>query len=141
MPKFSLHICQSVLRAGFLLGVLSGLLFSCGEGIRLLPFPASEITQNAQSLLNDAGESGYHKNILRLEKGEGGYLSKFQQLQHWTNVFDVLNYSTLSASAIRNKIDFPVDFQFTKTNPFSASSGSRAPPFFVNFHRLFKEVV
>lgn len=123
---------QIVFRLVILFGVLAGLLFSCGEGIRLFPFPAAEIIGEKQSRLKDGEETGYQKNIHRFEKGEGNYQSRLQrESRHhqWTDVFKILKYSPFSASAIWGGIDFLFDSQSFKSRFPSASLGSRAPPF------------
>lgn len=53
-----------------LLNVLAGLLFSCGEGVRLLPFPSAEIAGNSRSQLKETKKIPYQRNILRFDSAQ-----------------------------------------------------------------------
>lgn len=58
----------NVSRLLVLLGLLAGLLFSYGEGIRLLPFGGSGVSSNSQITSNQHIYVEYQKNILRISK-------------------------------------------------------------------------
>jgi len=58
----------SVSRLLVLFGLLAGLLFSYGEGIRLLPFSGSGVAPNPQITSNQHIYIEYQKNILRISK-------------------------------------------------------------------------
>src|SRR5687767_12363155 len=98
MPKTCLPKQQSFYRAALLMGVLAGLLFSCGEGVRLLPFPAAE---NTTSQFKSGGDINYQKNLHRFENNAGKYQSKLQRdnLKHYrTDASHALPPAPFSAS-------------------------------------------
>ena len=57
-------LCHTVI----LIGVLTGLLFSCGEGIQLLPFPVTDPVFNGGLMVANAARSTHQRNILHSEK-------------------------------------------------------------------------
>lgn len=121
---------QSFFHAVLLFGVLTGLLFSCGEGIRLLPFPASPTAEDSPSKLNNKDEIPYQFNVLRYESGQENYKSKSQHNNsyHWFGGLARNDLSFLS-SANRQITDFSLDAEIFKSCLFYDSPGSRAPPF------------
>ncbi|HLM00772.1 MAG TPA: hypothetical protein VK400_06930 [Pyrinomonadaceae bacterium] len=130
MQKISWQSGQSVLRAFVFLGVLTGLLFSRGEGIRLFPFPP-EATENNHSVWKSGGELVYQKNLHRLESKPGDYLSKIQrdhQHHYWSKAFSPLDDAPLLFffRALCGNVLF--DGGFFKSRLFSFSGASRAPP-------------
>lgn len=66
-----------------LFGVLAGLLFSCGEGIRLLPFPVSELTENTSLSSKHGARIGDQKIVHRLEKRQETSPSKPKPHKPW----------------------------------------------------------
>lgn len=116
-------------RALLLSGVLAALLFSSGEGIRLLPFP-SFAAQNEKSFLNDGRESDYKKNVFRFEKGEGSFL-KFQRSSKdcWTESSKIPQKSPVFKLAVIFQTDSAFISRSFKSRFISRSAGSRAPPF------------
>ena len=130
MKNISVKNCQSAFRAVLLFGVLAGLLFSCGEGISLLPFPASPTAEDSPSKLNNKDEIPYQFNVLRYESGQGNYKSKSERSNphHWFGGFARNNLAFL-CSANRQVTDFSPDAKIFKSLLFSDSPGSRAPPF------------
>lgn len=123
-PKY-----QLILRAVWLSGVLAGLLFSCGEGIRLFPFPTAEATHSAWK----SGEpTGYQKNLHRLESRQGNPAAKIQrppQPQHfWTDGFHALDNAPLLSFSGFREADVLFNPRFFKSRLFSISGASRAPP-------------
>jgi hypothetical protein len=93
---------RSAFCAFAILVVLAGLLFSCGEGIRLLPFPVATVTHNAN--LNSANTRiNYQKNVHRIEKNQENYQSKFQGGRHHpasAGFFDPSDHISFSSAAI-----------------------------------------
>ena len=71
MKKVPIQKFQFLFRAAVLCAVLTGLLFSCGEGIRLFPFPETETTKNDFSQLNFENKIPYQFNVHRLEDKPG----------------------------------------------------------------------
>lgn len=129
MPKPSLLSHKAVFRAVVLFGVLTGLLFSSGEGIRLFPFPAFGAAQNEKSFLNGGEGTDYQKNVFRFEKGEGSF-SKIQRSarDHWAN-FRLPQKSAIFKLAVIFQSDSDLISKVFKSRFILQSSGSRAPPF------------
>jgi hypothetical protein len=130
MPNFSQSNSRVLFRAVLLCGVLAGLLFSCGEGIRLFPFPF-ETTPNKYSGWQSGGHVNYQKNAHRFENKQGNYLSKIQrdnQTHYWTNRYDALhNAPPLAVShSLENGVLF--NSRVFKSSFFAADGASRAPP-------------
>jgi hypothetical protein len=129
MQNFSRQYYQSFFRAALLICVLTGLLFSCGEGIRLFPFPLPETAQNAK--WKSSGEIGYQENVHRFESKQENYQPNFQRdkiKHHLTNGFKALNISLSFALPARRKTDFSINSQFFKSRFIAASLASRPPP-------------
>jgi hypothetical protein len=72
----SRHNSFSFIRAALLFGVLSGLLFSYGEGIQLLPFPTPEIGKNSLPNINCKNKIPYQFSIHRFENQQSKRESK-----------------------------------------------------------------
>jgi hypothetical protein len=143
MSNFSTPDSRISLRAVLLIGVLAGLLFSCGEGIRLFPFPPeTAAAQNGHSGAWKSGDRvGYQKNLHRFESGrQENPQSKIRRgdnqpqpsRQHfWANAYNPLNgapYLAVSAAAAAGETGVSFRARFFKSNPFSLSGASRAPP-------------
>lgn len=60
---------RSACRALVLYGVLAGLLFSCGEGVRLFPFPVEKAVGTGSFGTDDGQRIQYEENAPRVEKG------------------------------------------------------------------------
>ncbi|MBA3633760.1 MAG: hypothetical protein H0W58_13280 [Acidobacteria bacterium] len=132
MKKVSLKNCESLLHAVLLISVLAGLLFSCGEGIRLFPFPITKTSENSQSRLKDNDKTPYQLNVHRFESNQGNSQLKFQRdnsHHHWMNNYNALNNSLFFSPTAYFKINFPLDLKTFNSRLLSASAGSRAPPF------------
>jgi hypothetical protein len=130
MQKFSPPSRQSVWRAALLLGVLAGLLFSCGEGIRLFPFPP-EATQNKNSGWKSGDEVVYQKNLHRFENKQSNHHSKIQRddPHHYrTNVYNTLGAALLPSLLNAREIDVLFNSGAFKSTLFYSSGATRAPP-------------
>jgi hypothetical protein len=122
-----LHFC---LRALLLCGVLTGLLFSGGEGIRLLPFPAAAAGPPGAAWKLEKG-SDYQKNVHRFENQQGSYQSKSQRSHphHWWDQAPAFYLSPKSLAAAGPEKDFPTRPRIFRSLPRTENGGSRAPPF------------
>ncbi|HEX9961557.1 MAG TPA: hypothetical protein VGB00_11525 [Pyrinomonadaceae bacterium] len=130
MQKLSPQSRQNVCRAVLLLGVLAGLLFSCGEGIRLFPFPP-EATENKNSGWKSGETIVYQKNLHRFENKQSGNHSKTQRddpHQYWTSPYRAAGEAPLSFFSSAREIDVLFDSAAFKSTLFYFSGGSRAPP-------------
>jgi hypothetical protein len=130
MQKFSPQSVQSVFRAVVLVGVLTGLLFSCGEGIRLFPFPP-EATGYKHSGWKSGDEIVYQKNLHRFENKQETFHSKIQRDDHqhfWTNASAAPDDAPFSSLSNAREIDVLFDPAVFKTRLFSFDCASRAPP-------------
>lgn len=116
-----------------LLNILAGLLFSCGEGVRLLPFPNSEIAGKSQSQLHRKNKIPYQPNVLRFDNGKAKYQTKTQRENQPNFTFGNAEDSEkifLSVAAKSNdKVNLSGENRF-KSLIFLSSKSSRAPPFF-----------
>ena len=129
MQIFFLQKYQFIFRAVLLCGVLTGLLFSCGEGIRLFPFPPSEITRNPNFKWRSEEKIGYQENVHRFETKQEKQ-SKFQRdnPHQGTDVYQALNDSPFIAAGALFKPNLSVEFQTAKSVKIVESGSSRAPP-------------
>jgi len=131
MSKFVSQTFQSVFRAVILCGLFVGLLFSCGEGIRLFPFPAAKIALDTDSEYKGETKTDYQKNIHRFENNQGNLAATYQRdnpLHYWANNDNALNDSPFLALATRQAIGFLPDHKVFNSHLFLSSPGSRAPP-------------
>ena len=80
MKIFAFMTRKNCVRSIFIFGVLTGLFFSGGEGVQLLPFPVAEIDniENARSIL-DKNTRSYAFSILHLGSQSPLVKSKFQK--------------------------------------------------------------
>jgi hypothetical protein len=132
MRKLSRSKLQFCLRAIFLGGVLSGLLFSCGEGIRLLPFPAGDGPARAAGgkWRSDRGND-YQKNIHRFENQQGNYQSKSRRSQSsdWADEAHARYLSLFFAAPDQPEIVLHNHPPVYRSRLPTKNAGSRAPPF------------
>jgi hypothetical protein len=130
--SFRLKYRCSAFRAAVLFGVLAGLLFSCGEGIRLFPFPpATAAARGLNSEWKNGGENDYQKNVHRFENTCVNCHSKIQRGEHHKPLADVYhapNRRNLLDAAVCCKIDFSFNPRFFKSRLIAVAGGSRAPP-------------
>lgn len=124
---------QTPLRAIVLLGVLVGLLFSCGEGIRLLPFPSAEISFGSISGWMDESRISYQKNAPRLENKKENHSKHKREnsTSHLTGGCDFsgsFNNSLTSTLAISSKKFFSFRRSSVQSILIAQSGGSRPPP-------------
>lgn len=130
MKKVSTQIYFQIFRAAVLYAVLCGLLFSCGEGIRLFPFPAPELSTANQTFLIFETEIPYQYNAHRFEKNQGNQNSKSQtdnSNHFWLTNGHLKTQAVFISTAKRENDNF--SFRETiKLPQFSESGKSRAPP-------------
>ena len=130
MKKVPIQKFQFLFRAAVLCAVLTGLLFSCGEGIRLFPFPETETTKSDLSQLNFENEIPYQFNLHRFEDRQENHKTKSQRnsQNHFWIQDGLLNDSVFRISITGKKNNFPTVAKILKF-PLSSESGeSRAPP-------------
>jgi hypothetical protein len=114
------------LRTVLLFGLLNGLLFSCGEGIRLLPFPPVETSYE----LRTGSDGNYQKNIHRIESQPSNAQFKYQRESddHWAYFENSRPDFLRSGLTDEPQTDFPVRSPFSRSPLLPANIGSRAPP-------------
>lgn len=134
MKKVPVQKYLIIFRAAVLLAVLSGLLFSCSEGIRLCPFPVSENPTANDTFQIPENEIAYQFNAHRFEDfSRADHKTESQTnyfLHFWidnSNLFK--SFSTHLISERKTKI--PPVWKTFKLPEFSGSGESRAPPFAV----------
>lgn len=133
MKKVPVQKFQMLFRTVILYALFGGLLFSCGEGIRLFPFPKAETAKNDSLKWNSENKIPYQFNIHRLEDNQGNFKTKFQrspQNHYWIEDSN-LNDSEFRLLKAREKINFPALSENIKLPLFSKSGESRAPPFYI----------
>lgn len=133
MKKVPNRKFQIIFRAFVLCLVLSGLLFSCGEGIRLFPFPANETTKNNSHQLNVEDKIFYQYNVHRFEDRQGNHKTKSQRnsQHHYWIENGKLNNSAFLVSKTWKIFNLPFAAENLKLPLFSESGESRAPPFII----------
>lgn len=134
MQKVSAPKYLIIFRAAVLLAVLSGLLFSCSEGIRLFPFPVSENQTATDTFQTPENEITYQFNAHRFEDfSRANHKTESQTnyfLHFWignSNLFK--SFSTRLISERKTKIS--AVWKTFKLPEFSGSGEGRAPPFAV----------
>jgi len=117
-------------RTILLFGLVSGLLFSEAEGLRLLPFPASVVFHQSDSDWKNNGETNYEENLHRFETPPTKTQSKSQpdHKKPWLRIENPLK--TLFANALANgqKKYFSVHQTFSLSHLLTKNIGNRAPP-------------
>ena len=113
------------------LNVLAGLLFSCGEGVRLLPFPNSEVAGKSQ--FQERNKIPYQPNVLRFDNGKAKYKTKNQRDDR--QFFNSENAVKSEKCAVPVLEDFHAKSNLSEKTRFKSlllldSKSSRAPPFF-----------
>jgi len=129
MQNDSLQKYQFLARAIVFVGVFAGLLFSCGEGIRLFPFP-TEIARNTTFKWQIAEGINYQKNVHRFENKQENHtkVRRDNPHQYWTDVNNPQNYSLFAGSAVLLVANFSFSFRSAESIIIADSHGSRAPP-------------
>lgn len=120
-----------VFRAALFSVVFVGLLFSCGEGIRLCPFPMAETAQNNPFQLKNSQERNYEKNIHRFENAKANSQLKSQRENrqpYWANVYNALENLSFLGLSDCSEINTTFDSQTFQSRAAFASIRSRAPP-------------
>jgi hypothetical protein len=118
-------------RAVVLFVVFAGLLFSCGEGIRLCPFAFTEAQQTASSNLQNDEERDYEKNLHRFENSCANSQSKSQRFNlpfNWISALNEFDRDAFFKFLAGHKGGFSLNSQIFKSRPTPARSDSRAPP-------------
>jgi hypothetical protein len=120
---------RSVSRELIFFCVLAALLFSCGEGIRLFPFP-SEIIENADVASSDKRVS-YQENVQRIEKKQENYQSgSHRDKKHHRSAGGNFgwNFSPFSDLVVSNKTDIEPGARFFRSRQVRIPLSGRAPP-------------
>lgn len=130
MSSLFLQRYKSVSRVIVLFGVLAGLLFSCGEGIRLFPFPP-EATPGKHSRWASGDAVGYQKNIHRFESQPENQRSKIErdnQHHYLPNVYGALYDAPFRRLSRARSASVLFNPRFLKSRLFSFCGAGRAPP-------------
>jgi hypothetical protein len=116
-------------RAVIFAGLLTGLLFSSGEGIHLFPFPPPEVHQTLSPNAESSGKIGYQKNAQRVERNQQKYQSKTQGEQdHWSGplcLSENIHRRTLVADLLSGG---STSFRPFRSERFAIPIRGRAPP-------------
>ncbi len=117
-------------RTILLFGLVSGLLFSEAEGIRLLPFPASGVFHQSNSDWKNSGENNYEENLHRFETQPAKTQSKSQpdHKKPWLLIENPLKSPFANALANGQKKCFSAHQTFSLSHLLTKNIGSRAPP-------------
>lgn len=119
-----------LVRAVLLFGLLNGLLFSCGEGIRLFPFPNSEAASQIEFETKLNNGSDYEKNFHRFENQFANYQQKNQQnnCNHWLNNGSLVKNLSKKPTIIASKTSSSFQADSIISRLTDQNLGSRAPP-------------
>ena len=122
---------RAVFRTVILIGVLCGLLFSCGEGIQLLPFPVFERAIEEGSRFGNIARSAPEKNILHREQKQANQQFKPKRdvdkiVLGWSTNF--LNSDTRRVSVRRQRRDLAPESQILHSQIAASKVLGRAPP-------------
>lgn len=129
MRKISLKGFRYAAHWILLIGVLPGIFFSSGEGIQLMPFPASQNTnEKKSSFLEDEREKYYafsvhnYTNSLSIKSKVQKNVKDFDESKPDANEFRVEKLSVSPSQQYCGEIAYFYDFRFL------TSSSNRAPP-------------
>ena len=119
-----------IFRAAVLFAVLSGLLFSCSEGIRLFPFPFTE--NQAATDAFESPEIAYQFSTHRFEDLSQAKHETESQPDHllpfWLGSSALFETPSAHLISERKTMILP-NWKMFELPEFSASGESRAPPF------------
>ena len=132
IKRFSLMTRRNCIRRFFIYGVLAGLFFSGGEGVRLMPFPAADnvcsnhpssienIEKNLKSYILSVHNSGNPISSLKskFQKQTGQYLSGGRL------IFDSFNAKAFQRQCKPNQRESAL-FRLSRVPRFQSD---RAPP-------------
>jgi len=121
---------KGTFRAAALTILLAGLLFSSGEGIRLLPFPVAENKADGIEKLNAAFGTGYQENVVRFEKGKNPsalkkHLAEAAPDAAASSMVSLAGASLSDSLAIDSTAQTSVSFA---SRTYSSDLNSRPPP-------------
>ncbi|MBX7174298.1 MAG: hypothetical protein K1X72_25215 [Pyrinomonadaceae bacterium] len=132
MKRFFSKKLSICVRTFLLIGLLNGLLFSSGEGIRLFPFPTFETSQSSNFEYQNNQKQNYEKNFHRFDNRSQTYQLKNQKNSDAHSI--TFASSLRSFVAIRLKAPqikhFPEQQNIYRSQLFKRNSPSRAPPLF-----------
>lgn len=126
MQSYFLAKSSILLQTVLLVGLLNGLLFSCGEGVRLLPFPNAETDYHSNSQWETNPDQVYEKNIHRFENQPTNSQAKSQK--HLPDTGNLSKRLLLSESAAHQESFFSFQPNLSRSYLYSQNAGSRAPP-------------
>ena len=134
MRNFYFRKSQTFLRAVLFFGVLGGLLFSCGEGIRLFPF-SSEKAENYENARNQ-NKIPHQFNLHRFENDRNGFHAESHgngsnSSPHLTNACGNYENPLFSPKAVSFQIAETELSAALKSRRLGNNRGKRAPPFFI----------
>lgn len=130
MRKFYFGKALPFLRAFILVGVLSGLLVSSGEGVRLFPFPFADAETNES--LENLDKIPPQFNLPRFENERTSFHAESHSGKfspHLTNSFGVRGNITFVPKINSFQIDEAKLFLILKSCRAANNRGKRAPPF------------
>ncbi len=131
MKKFAFMTRQNYTRWIFIFVVLTGLFFSGGEGVQLLPFPIAEgnnskntasiLVKNPKAYAFSVHNSGNHSSLLesKFQKDTNQYLPGGHLTFDWSNV-----RATFCLQSARNR----EEADFSHNSLVLGSQSDRAPP-------------
>lgn len=130
MKRFFSKKLSICVRTVLLIGLLNGLLFSSGEGIRLFPFPGFEISQSPNFEYQNNQKQNYEKNFHRFENRSQTYQLKAQKNPDAHSIIFASSLKCfvsigLNAPQIKR---FPEQQNIYRSQLFKRNSHSRAPP-------------
>lgn len=116
-------------RAIILAGLLTGLLFSSGEGIHLFPFPQFAGEHDRTPKVTGGERTGYQENAQRVEKNQEKFQSRSQRDQEkWSAALRGLDNALARRQLTVVSVDPSVSPHFFRSQLFATTIRGRAPP-------------
>lgn len=129
MREFYFRKSLPFLRAFILIGVLSGLLVSSGEGIRLFPFPFAESDKNER--LENLDKIPHQFNLHRFENKHASFHAESHSGKfspHLTNSFGDRENISFVPKIVGFHLAEAKLFYLLKSRRAECNRGKRAPP-------------
>lgn len=120
---------KTLVKAAIMTILLTGLLFSNGEGIRLLPFPMADQTACESEKFAAAADAGYQENVTRFEKRQEASARKKDKTGTETAAVFTSGISLGRSTLIESDYIFPqTHYAHYAARKHASDLNSRPPP-------------
>ena len=129
MKRSASESCLFLFKALSLYGLMAGLLFSCGEGIRLFPFPVDRVGVASSIRTDDGQRIQYEENIPRLvDRREKDERDLGNVSGHHTSLLAGTDSSLSDVARSGNALAGLSERSFPNSLLFASRLRGRAPP-------------